>query len=92
MTPNEQELINRAQAAEYLLMRLICHVMAREPDPVAAGNEFLRSIRDDLYFAVTARTKNPTKSDHLADEVSRAAEEIAAVAVKRLKIAGARQR
>ena len=59
-------------------------------DPLGAGDRFLESIRDDLYFAVTVRTKNPTKSDHLADEVSRVAEHVAGEAVKRIKMAKAK--
>jgi len=90
MTETEQALMNRVQAAEYLLTRIISDLLGRESDPVAAGNNFLTSIRNDLYFAVTARTKNPTKSDHLADEVSQIAEQIASEAVKRVKMAKAR--
>ena len=73
MTETEQALMNRVQAAEYLLTRIISDLLGREADPVAAGSSFLASIRNDLYFAVTVRTKTPAKSDHLADEVSQIA-------------------
>lgn len=85
MTENEQALVNRAQAAEYLLMRIICDLLATDSDPIGAGEKFLASIRGDLYFAVTSRTKNPVKSDHLSDEVSKIAERVAGDALKRLK-------
>ena len=90
MTETEQALMNRVQAAEYLLVRILSDLLSREPDPLGAGDRFLESIRDDLYFAVTVRTKNPTKSDHLADEVSRVAEHVAGEAVKRIKMAKAK--
>jgi hypothetical protein len=92
MTETEQALMNRVQAAEYLLTRILSDLLAQAPDPAAAGNDFLLSIRNDLYFAVTVRTKNPAKSDHLADEVSQLAEQIAVDAVKRVKIEAARNR
>lgn len=92
MTETEQALLNRVQAAEYLLSRILSELISKAPDPAAAGNDFLLSIRNDLYFAVTVRTKNPAKSDHLADEVSQLAEQIAVDAVKRVKIEAARNR
>ena len=92
MTEAEQALMNRVQAAEYLLTRIISDLLTRAPDPGAAGDDFLLSIRNDLYFAVAVRTRNPAKSDHIADEVSRIAEQIAGEAVKRVKIAAAKRK
>ena len=92
MTETEQALLNRVQAAEYLLSRILAEMIAKAPDPAAAGNDFLLSIRNDLYFAITVRTKNPAKSDHLADEVSQLAEQTAINAVKRVKMEAARNR
>jgi hypothetical protein len=87
MTPNEQALVNRANAAEYLLARLISELLAQKPDPVAAGEAFLESVKEDLYYAIPARTKNPAKSDHLAGEVSSVAERIVGEALRRLRVA-----
>lgn len=92
MTEIEQELLNRVQASEYLITRLIAELLGREADAAAAGAAFVQSIRDDLYFAVTSRTKTPAKSDHLADEVSRLAERTANEALKRLALRKRRPR
>jgi hypothetical protein len=85
MSTNERALQIRLAAAEYLLSRILGDLLARQPDPEAAGEALLASVKDDLYFAVPAYTKNPARSDDFADEVSKAAEDIVVRALKRLR-------
>jgi hypothetical protein len=86
MASNERALQIRVTAAEYLLSRILGELLAQKPDPVAAGEALVASVRDDLYFAVPAFTKNPARSDDFADEVSRAAEHVVGEALKRIKL------
>jgi hypothetical protein len=87
MARDERAMAIRITAAEYLLSRIIGELLQRQPDPDAAGEALLASVRDDLYFAVPAHTRNPARSDDFADEVSRAAEHVVGEALKRLKLA-----
>jgi hypothetical protein len=86
MASNERAMQIRVAAAEYLLSRILGELLARKPDPAAAGEELLASVRDDLYFAVPAHTKNPARSDDFADEVSKAAEDVVGKALKRIRL------
>ena len=85
MSSNERALQIRMAAAEYLLSRLLGELLAQKQDPVAAGDALLSSVKDDLYFAVPAFTKNPARSDDFADEVSKAAEDVVGKALRRLR-------
>ncbi len=85
MATNERALQIRLAAAEYLLSRILGELLARQPDPEAAGETLLASVKDDLYFAVPAYTKNPARSDDFADEVSKAAEDIVDKALRRIR-------
>jgi hypothetical protein len=85
MSTNERALQIRLAAAEYLLSRVLGELLARKPDPEAAGEALLASVKDDLYFAVPAHTKNPARSDDFADEVSKAAEDVVVKALRRLR-------
>lgn len=85
MADNERTLQIRLAAAEYLLSRILGELLARKPDPEAAGEALLASVKDDLYFAVPAYTKNPARSDDFADEVSKAAEDVVVRALKRIR-------
>ncbi len=87
MASNERAVQIRMAAAEYLLSRLLGEFLAQKPDPQAAGEALLASVKDDLYFAVPAHTKNPARSDDFADEVSKAAEDVVAKALKRIRLA-----
>ena len=86
MASNERALQIRVAAAEYLLSRILGDVLAKKPDPTAAGEALLASVKDDLYFAVPAYTKNPARSDDFADEVSKAAEDVVGQALKRIRL------
>jgi hypothetical protein len=86
MASDERTLHIRLAAAEYLLTRLLGDLMAEKPDPVAAGEALLASVKDDLYFAVPAHTKEPARSDDFADEVSKAAEDVVGKALKRIRM------
>ncbi|MFO0987456.1 MAG: hypothetical protein U1F37_08810 [Alphaproteobacteria bacterium] len=85
MATDERALQIRLAAAEYLLSRILGELLARQPDPGAAGEALLASVKDDLYFAVPAYTKNPARSDDFADEVSKAAEDVVVRALKRIR-------
>ena len=85
MSNNERALQIRLAAAEYLLSRILGELLARQPDPEAAGDALLASVKDDLYFAVPAFTKNPARSDDFADEVSKAAEDVVVKALRRIR-------
>lgn len=85
MPINERALQIRLAAAEYLLSRILGEMLARTPDPEAAGEALLASVKDDLYFAVPAFTKNPARSDDFADEVSKAAEDVVGKALRRIR-------
>jgi hypothetical protein len=86
MASNDRALHIRLAAAEYLLSRLLGDLLAQKPDPVAAGEALLASVKDDLYFAVPAHTKEPARSDDFADEVSKAAEDVVGKALKRIRM------
>jgi hypothetical protein len=86
MASDERTLQIRLAAAEYLLSRLLGELMALRPDPEAAGEALLASVKEDLYFAVPAHTKEPARSDDFADEVSKAAEDVVGKALKRLRM------
>ena len=86
MASDERTLQIRLAAAEYLLSRLLGELMAQRPDPEAAGEALLASVKEDLYFAVPAHTKEPARSDDFADEVSKAAEDVVGKALKRLRM------
>lgn len=86
MATSERAMQIRLAAAEYLLSRILGELMAQRPDPEAAGEALLASVRDDLYFAVPTHTKNPARSDDFADEVSKAAEDVVGNALKRLRM------
>ena len=86
MSSNERALQIRLAAAEYLLSRILGDLLAQKPDPAAAGEALLASVKDDLYFAVPAHTKEPSRSDDFADEVSKAAEDVVGKALKRLRM------
>jgi hypothetical protein len=77
----------RMAAAEYLLNRILGDLLAQQPNPEAAGEALLPAVREDLYFAVPAFTKNPARSDDFADEVSKAAEHVVGEALKRIRSA-----
>lgn len=85
MPNNERALQIRLAAAEYLLSRILGELLAQRPDPEAAGEALLAAVKDDLYFAVPAFTKNPARSDDFADEVSKAAEDVVEKALKRIR-------
>jgi hypothetical protein len=85
MARDERALAIRVTAAEYLLSRILGELLAQKPDPEAAGEALLASVKDDLYFAVPARTKNPARSDDFADEVSKTAEHVVGEALKRIR-------
>jgi hypothetical protein len=85
MSTNERALQIRLAAAEYLLSRILGELLAVRPDPEAAGEALLASVKDDLYFAVPAYTKNPARSDDFADEVSKAAEDVVVKALRRIR-------
>ena len=85
MANNERALQIRLAAAEYLLSRILGELLAQKPDPEAAGAALLASVKDDLYFAVPAYTKNPARSDDFADEVSKAAEDVVGKALRRIR-------
>jgi len=85
MATNERALQIRLAAAEYLLSRILGELLAQRPDPEADGEALLASVKDDLYFAVPAFTKNPARSDDFADEVSKAAEEVVMKALMRIR-------
>jgi hypothetical protein len=85
MSGNERALQIRLAAAEYLLSRILGELLAARPGPEAAGEALLASVKDDLYFAVPAYTKNPARSDDFADEVSKAAEDIVVKALRRIR-------
>ena len=87
MARTERSMQIRIAAAEYLLSRILGELLAQTPDPEAAGEALVASVRDDLYFAVPAHTKNPARSDDFADEVSKAAEHVVGEALKRIKLA-----
>jgi hypothetical protein len=86
MASEERALAIRVAAAEYLLSRILGDLLAQKPDPASAGEALLAAVRDDLYFAVPAFTKNPARSDDFADEVSKAAEKVVGDALKRIKM------
>ena len=86
MANNERTLQIRVAAAEYLLSRILGELLAQKPDPAAAGEALLASVKDDLYFAVPAHTREPTRSDDFADEVSKAAEDVVGKALKRIRM------
>lgn len=86
MASDERALEIRLAAAEYLLSRLLGELIAQRPDPEAAGEALLASVKEDLYFAVPAHTKEPARSDDFADEVSKAAEDVVGKALKRLRM------
>jgi len=85
MASGERAMQIRLAAAEYLLSRILGDLLAQKPDPEAAGEALLASVKEDLYFAVPAYTKNPARSDDFADEVSKAAEKIVGKALKRVR-------
>ncbi len=85
MATNERALQIRLAAAEYLLSRILGELLAQKPDPEAAGEALLAAVKDDLYFAVPAFTKNPARSDDFADEVSKAAEDVVVKALRRVR-------
>jgi hypothetical protein len=85
MARDERALAIRVTAAEYLLSRILGDLLAQRPDPEAAGEALVASVRDDLYFAVPTRTKNPARSDDFADEVSKAAERVVGEALMRIR-------
>ena len=85
MSSNERALQIRLAAAEYLLSRILGDLLAARRDPEAAGETLLASVKDDLYFAVPAYTKNPARSDDFADEVSKAAEDVVVKALRRIR-------
>lgn len=85
MSSNERALQIRLAAAEYLLSRILGDLLAARHDPEAAGEALLASVKDDLYFAVPAYTKNPARSDDFADEVSKAAEDVVVKALRRIR-------
>ena len=85
MATNERTLQIRLAAAEYLLSRILGDLLAQKPDPEAAGEALLAAVKDDLYFAVPAYTKNPARSDDFADEVSKAAEDVVGKALMRIR-------
>ncbi len=85
MASGERALQIRLAATEYLLSRLLGDLLAQKSDPEAAGEALLASVKDDLYFAVPAYTKNPARSDDFADEVSKAAERVVGQALKRIR-------
>ena len=86
MARDERALAIRVTAAEYLLSRILGELLAQKPDPEAAGEALLASVKDDLYFAVPARTKNPARSDDFSDEVSKTAEHVVGEALKRIRV------
>jgi hypothetical protein len=86
MASDERALAIRVAAAEYLLARILGDLLAQKPDPASAGEALLAAVRDDLYFAVPAFTKNPARSDDFADEVSKAAEKVVGDALRRIKM------
>jgi hypothetical protein len=86
MASNERALQIRLAAAEYLLSRILAELFAQKSDPAAAGEALLASVKDDLYFAVPAHTREPTRSDDFADEVSKAAEDVVGKALKRIRM------
>jgi hypothetical protein len=85
MASDERTLAIRVTAAEYLLARILGDLLAQQPDPESAGEALLVGVRDDLYFAVPAFTKNPARSDDFADEVSKAAERVVGEALRRIR-------
>jgi len=87
MARTERSMQIRITAAEYLVSRILGELLAQKPDPEAAGEALIAAVREDLYFAVPAHTKNPARSDDFADEVSKAAEHVVGEALKRIKLA-----
>ena len=85
MASGERAMQIRMSAAEYLLSRILGDLLAQKPDPEAAGEALVAAVRDDLYFAVPAYTKNPARSDDFADEVSKAAEDVVGKALQRIR-------
>lgn len=85
MARDERTLAIKVAAAEYLLSRILGDLLAQKPNPEAAGEALLAAVREDLYFAVPAFTKNPARSDDFADEVSKAAEHVIGEALKRIR-------
>ena len=68
MTPIEQALIFRANAAEYLLIRILAGLFTREGDPEAAAKAFAKTIAYDFETAYLPNAP-AMKSDAFSQEV-----------------------
>ncbi len=80
MTPNERNLMFRANAAEYLLTRILMELFAREGDPETAAKAFAKTVADDfetMYIPNAPAMKSDAFSQEVHDIVHRIVQQVA---------------